>query len=408
MKVNTKGEVHLYLYSKRNPTYLNEREITNQLQVTLKHNDTIRIKQTYIQIIEPKGRNNTKKEVKEWSKKEVSKWVSGVVGSKKYGNDFEDNEIDGQALLNLKEQDLDILVTDEGDRNVFIERLTKLMLSDDDVVVDDENQNTFISYYNSEINNENKNEILKDNIQENKNLKDEKNENENLKEKENKIGKIFKRKIIHEEEEEEVKNKKQKNEKEEEEKKEETPIIDKKEQYELIETNDEINNLNIINNKIINNLIKNEINMNNDYLNEILNNQNNIQENNIQENNINVKENNENNIQVEEENENKEKEEEENYKKALQYESKLCSICCLEKDYEYFGKLKCSHEFCKKCLKEYFQNMIDSEQLPILCPSIDCKKIIFENDLVKYVSSDYIDNYNDIIDEVIDDDDYIN
>lgn len=50
-----------------------------------------------------------------------------------------------------------------------------------------------------------------------------------------------------------------------------------------------------------------------------------------------------------------------------------CSICCEEKLSSMMFTIKCSHKFCSHCLKTYVEGKLQSTQVPIRCPQLNCK-----------------------------------
>ncbi|KAL3654564.1 hypothetical protein CASFOL_001549 [Castilleja foliolosa] len=53
--------------------------------------------------------------------------------------------------------------------------------------------------------------------------------------------------------------------------------------------------------------------------------------------------------------------------------TETCSICCEEKLSPMMLTLKCSHRFCSHCMKTYVEGKIQSAQVPIKCPELNCK-----------------------------------
>ncbi|CAL5410455.1 unnamed protein product [Camellia sinensis] len=53
-----------------------------------------------------------------------------------------------------------------------------------------------------------------------------------------------------------------------------------------------------------------------------------------------------------------------------------CSICCEEKPLQMTITLKCSHKFCSHCMKTYVDGKVQSSQVPIRCPQLQCKYCI--------------------------------
>ncbi|KAL6567193.1 hypothetical protein OROGR_000861 [Orobanche gracilis] len=53
--------------------------------------------------------------------------------------------------------------------------------------------------------------------------------------------------------------------------------------------------------------------------------------------------------------------------------TEICAICCKEKLSSMMLKLKCFHKFCSHCMKTYIEGKVQSAQIPIRCPQLDCK-----------------------------------
>jgi len=43
-----------------------------------------------------------------------------------------------------------------------------------------------------------------------------------------------------------------------------------------------------------------------------------------------------------------------------------CQVCMEEKEAEFFIKLKCGHEYCDDCLRDYLTNKINGNELPLV------------------------------------------
>ncbi|KAL6502206.1 hypothetical protein OROHE_024799 [Orobanche hederae] len=56
--------------------------------------------------------------------------------------------------------------------------------------------------------------------------------------------------------------------------------------------------------------------------------------------------------------------------------TEICAICCEEKLSSMMLKMKCSHKFCSHCMKTYVEGKVQSSQVPIRCPQLDCKYCI--------------------------------
>ncbi|XP_018478584.2 E3 ubiquitin-protein ligase RSL1 [Raphanus sativus] len=50
-----------------------------------------------------------------------------------------------------------------------------------------------------------------------------------------------------------------------------------------------------------------------------------------------------------------------------------CSICCEERLAEMMLTLKCTHKFCSHCMKTYVEGKVQSSEVPIRCPELQCK-----------------------------------
>ncbi|CAF2130412.1 unnamed protein product [Brassica napus] len=49
-----------------------------------------------------------------------------------------------------------------------------------------------------------------------------------------------------------------------------------------------------------------------------------------------------------------------------------CSICCEDRRAEIMLTLKCTHKFCSHCMKTYVQGRVESSEVPIRCPQVQC------------------------------------
>ncbi|KAF8107626.1 hypothetical protein N665_0119s0087 [Sinapis alba] len=49
-----------------------------------------------------------------------------------------------------------------------------------------------------------------------------------------------------------------------------------------------------------------------------------------------------------------------------------CSICCEDRLSEMMLTLKCTHKFCSHCMKTYVQGKVQSSEVPIRCPQVQC------------------------------------
>ncbi|KAL8513047.1 hypothetical protein ACS0TY_019290 [Phlomoides rotata] len=56
--------------------------------------------------------------------------------------------------------------------------------------------------------------------------------------------------------------------------------------------------------------------------------------------------------------------------------TECCSICCEEKLSLMMFTIKCSHKFCSHCMRTYVEGKIQSTQVPIRCPQLNCKYCI--------------------------------
>ncbi|ESQ55394.1 hypothetical protein EUTSA_v10024888mg [Eutrema salsugineum] len=50
-----------------------------------------------------------------------------------------------------------------------------------------------------------------------------------------------------------------------------------------------------------------------------------------------------------------------------------CSICCEDRQSEMMLTLKCTHKFCSHCMKTYVEGKVESSEVPIRCPQVQCK-----------------------------------
>lgn len=50
-----------------------------------------------------------------------------------------------------------------------------------------------------------------------------------------------------------------------------------------------------------------------------------------------------------------------------------CSICCEDRQSEMMLALKCAHKFCSHCMKTYVEGKVQSSEVPIRCPQVQCK-----------------------------------
>ncbi|CAN6913242.1 unnamed protein product [Brassica oleracea] len=50
-----------------------------------------------------------------------------------------------------------------------------------------------------------------------------------------------------------------------------------------------------------------------------------------------------------------------------------CSICCEDRLSEMMLTLKCTHKFCSHCMKTYVEGKVNSSEVPIRCPQLQCK-----------------------------------
>ncbi|VVB12390.1 unnamed protein product [Arabis nemorensis] len=50
-----------------------------------------------------------------------------------------------------------------------------------------------------------------------------------------------------------------------------------------------------------------------------------------------------------------------------------CSICCEDRQSEMMLTLKCTHKFCSHCMKTYAEGKVQSSEVPIRCPQVQCK-----------------------------------
>jgi len=57
---------------------------------------------------------------------------------------------------------------------------------------------------------------------------------------------------------------------------------------------------------------------------------------------------------------------------------KKCTLCLENVEVYLMVTLTCGDQFCKECLSQYFEIMITSKSIPILCPSLNCRKEISE------------------------------
>ncbi|KAL1195115.1 E3 ubiquitin-protein ligase RSL1 [Cardamine amara subsp. amara] len=53
-----------------------------------------------------------------------------------------------------------------------------------------------------------------------------------------------------------------------------------------------------------------------------------------------------------------------------------CSICCEDRQSEMMLTLKCTHKFCSHCMKTYVEGKVQSSEVPIRCPQVQCKHYI--------------------------------
>jgi hypothetical protein len=67
-----------------------------------------------------------------------------------------------------------------------------------------------------------------------------------------------------------------------------------------------------------------------------------------------------------------------------------CSIkYCRENDESII--LKCTHEFCKKCILRYFEEMSHSDSLPVACP--ECRTLISKKKIRSFVEPSVAEDY---------------
>lgn len=50
-----------------------------------------------------------------------------------------------------------------------------------------------------------------------------------------------------------------------------------------------------------------------------------------------------------------------------------CSICCEDKSTQMMITMRCTHNVCSHCMKEYVEEKLESAQVPIRCPHLGCK-----------------------------------
>ncbi|KAK1410791.1 hypothetical protein QVD17_37330 [Tagetes erecta] len=53
-----------------------------------------------------------------------------------------------------------------------------------------------------------------------------------------------------------------------------------------------------------------------------------------------------------------------------------CLICCEDKPTAMTINMKCSHKICSCCIKSYVDEQVESSQVPIKCPSLNCRYYI--------------------------------
>lgn len=108
------------------------------------------------------------------------------------------------------------------------------------------------------------------------------------------------------------------------------------------------------------------------------------------------------------------KQEEEDMKLALSLQPRECTLCLENIDVDFLQSLQCGcvisiistisssssfdypktatkktnenfrHEFCRDCLVEYFKVNIESRELPLTCPELDCRKQVSDNGILKF------------------------
>ncbi|CAN8325292.1 unnamed protein product [Cochlearia groenlandica] len=62
-----------------------------------------------------------------------------------------------------------------------------------------------------------------------------------------------------------------------------------------------------------------------------------------------------------------------------------CSICCEDRQSEMMLTLKCTHKFCSQCLKRYVEGKVQSSELPVQCPEVQCKHYLSSNECKSFL-----------------------
>jgi len=73
--------------------------------------------------------------------------------------------------------------------------------------------------------------------------------------------------------------------------------------------------------------------------------------------------------------------------------TKKCSLCLEDVRGDYFLMLSCGDQFCRECLSQFFETMINSKSFPILCPNLPCRKEIPDHDFRNILSKELLSKY---------------
>ena len=71
-----------------------------------------------------------------------------------------------------------------------------------------------------------------------------------------------------------------------------------------------------------------------------------------------------------------------------------CKICLEDMEIEMATMLySCDHVFHTECLQQYFQSEINQNHCPLVCPVVECRKILSTSDIKQVLSDDLIEKY---------------
>ncbi|KAH3758651.1 IBR domain protein [Pelomyxa schiedti] len=85
------------------------------------------------------------------------------------------------------------------------------------------------------------------------------------------------------------------------------------------------------------------------------------------------------------------------YKLALSLQPQNCPLCLDDVDVDEMHTLSCGHSYCRQCLARYFQELINSKQLPISCPDPSCKREILEKDIELLIPRELVEKMQNFL-----------